>query len=141
MFAVRLAPGRRRAMASVLLGLHLAGCTRWAPVSQPIPEVLEAHPRAGVRLTLDDGKRLELKHIRILSDSLVGVSLIGPSESGVLEPWDKPDTVAVALADIRRMEVEQGTGAAAGIVAGVILLVVIAAVAVSQALDNSDMGF
>ena len=69
------------------------------------------------------------------------MSLIGPSKSGVLEPWDQPDTVAVALVDIRRVEIEKGPGGAAGIVAGVVLLVVIAAVAVNQAVANSDMGF
>jgi len=141
MSAFRLVLRRRQTIAAILLGIHLAGCTRWAPVTQPIPEALERHPRASVRLTLESGKRLELNNIRIVSDSLYGVSLIGPSESGVLEPWDKPDSVVVALADIRRMEIEKGSGAAAGIMAGVVLLVVIAVVAVHQAVENSDMGF
>lgn len=131
-------PGRRRAIALILLVTHLAGCTQWAPVTQPLPETIEKNPKADVRITLQDGKRLELSHVRLVPDSIIGLNLVGSSESGVPEPWDEPDTVAVALADISRMEIEKGAGSAPAIIAGVVLLVVIGAVVVNQSLENSD---
>ena len=131
---------KHRLAAFLLLSIHLSGCTQWAPVTQPIPEAVEKHPKADIRITLQDGKQIELGHVRLVPDSLIGLNLVGSSESGVPEPWDKPDTVAVALADISRMELQKGSGAATGIIAGVVLLAVIVGVVVSQAIENSDMG-
>jgi hypothetical protein len=104
------------------------------------PKAIEKHSRASVRLAVESGKPLELKHIRVASDSLVGVNLIGPSKRGMPKPRDRLDTVAVALTDISRMGIETVLGTAAGILGGVALLVVIVVVAVSQAADEADMG-
>jgi len=130
-----------RAVSVFLLAVHVTGCTQWTPVTQPFPEAVRKSPKAEVRITLLDGSQVELGHLRIVSDSLIGINLVGSSESGVPEPWNKPDTVEVALADISRMEIEKGSGSAPAIIVGVVLLAVVVAVVADQAVENSDMGF
>ena len=138
---VRGVRARPPAIASILLAVQIAGCARWAPVTQPIPEAVEKHPRAEARVTLQDGTRWELSHLRIVGDSLAGYHVIVSSASGVPEPWDRGDTVAVALADISRMEIQKPAASRPALAAGALLLAVIAVVAISQAVNNSDMGF
>ena len=75
-----------------------AGCTTWSKTGMPAPA--QDLPSM-IRVELKDGRELTLEHASIVGDSLIG-ELRAPSRRGA-EPADK-DRVAVALADIQKVE-------------------------------------
>ena len=75
-----------------------AGCTTWSKTGMPAPT--QDLPSM-IRVELKDGRELTLEHASVVGDSLVG-ELRAPSRRGA-EPADK-DRVAVALADIQKVE-------------------------------------
>ena len=134
-------PRSRRVLAATLLAIQLAGCSQWVPAAQPVPETVEKHPKALVRLTLCDGRQVKLAQPRMISDSVLGLDPVRTRRAGARGPTGQQDTVEVALVDISRMEIEKGSRSAPAIIAGVVLLAVVAAVVADQAVENSDMGF
>jgi hypothetical protein len=97
--------------------LTFNACTYWAPQRESVAELrTERHPNLPdlVRITTSDGTVRELQHARLAGDSVFGVA------SGL------PDApaLAVALTDIRRIEVNHvawGRTIGLGIVTALVL--------------------
>jgi hypothetical protein len=89
-----LGPIRRSTVASTCV-LLLGGCTTWE--EPPAPSPTEARAIHGlVRVTRSDGSSMELGDARVQRDSIVGT------------PRRNADArVAIALSDVRRVEVER----------------------------------
>ncbi len=72
-------------LAVLLLMLPtLTGCSNWRTVNQPVPEVVNAHPRTPLRVRLVDGTRFDADSGTVKSDSLV--VWIPPSPRFVRDP-------------------------------------------------------
>ncbi len=117
-------PASRLAAAS-LGGLTLLlsiGCTHWATQDLSIDRLLETKHPTRVRVTRADGQRTVLSAPRIVGESLVGMTEAHGSRS----------TAAVALADIRSLEVRRVNAATTvALVAGAGVTAAVIAVAAS----------
>ncbi len=126
-----------RRATSVVLGIcflfQVSGCTGWATQQAPPGDVLAKGKVEAVRVTRTDGTRLVVFEPTIASDTLRGfLSQAAPDNRPQALPTAAPaDTsdarpaVAVALADIHRMEVHSGSGPTTVLlVAGVVVLLV-----------------
>lgn len=90
-----------RPAACLLLLLSLPACMQWVAREDPVP-VLSAEKRPErVRLTLGDGRRIELQNPSVTGDSVRGVNPAGDTANPTTR-W-----VALPLADVRRLEVRQ----------------------------------
>ena len=94
----------RGLVSAALLVAWLPGCTGWQTLAttQPVPK----QEQQRLRVTLLDGRRLELDKTSVVGDSLIGFTPgDGLTESG----WVKrqPARTAVLLAEIVKMEDRQ----------------------------------
>jgi hypothetical protein len=105
-------------IAAASLCLHLAACSTWQPIQQPLPEHLAARKEKTLRVTASDGRLLEIDYPRIFDDSLVGLRANG-------------DRTAIALHDVTRAEFSRADNAAtiAAVAAGLVAVGFVAAVA------------
>ena len=78
-----------------------AGCTSWSKTAMPPQADAWQSVPSMVRVQLKDGRELTLEHARVVGDSLIG-DLKAPSKRGH-EPAEQ-GRVAVALADIQKVE-------------------------------------
>ena len=77
-----------RAIAAVLLGVSLHGCTQW--ILLPEPQSLAARPRRTVRVTTDgDPRHLIVKYPTVSADSIL---------------WNHPARGSVALSEVEWVE-------------------------------------
>ena len=107
-----------RIVGSLLLALQMAACSSWVvPGTTPL-EYLQTHTPEEARVTRSDSSRVVLSGPRIQSDSVVGVT------GGGMRADDPMRFVSVALADVAKLEVKEGSaGASAGVVLGLVFLV------------------
>ena len=129
-------------LAALLLSCVVAaGCGTWKSKNQaPAVVVNTAKVPPHVRLTLKDGRQLEVYDAVIQGDSLVGK---GPDKgmqtyvSGNRE-WLRPDRVAVALEDVRTLEVRgTSTGKTIALFSTIALLIAASfAIAVGSGLSS-----
>jgi hypothetical protein len=124
----------RRVVSALLLVAYLPACTSFQATSQPLPE-LTAPPKSvkKARITTVTGARIELGYIHVANDTLYGTPEVPRPDGGL---------VAIALADIKTVEVRKVDGSdTAMLVGGIVLLVVVGVVAYSNSnwLDLSGM--
>jgi hypothetical protein len=113
---------RRFPTPLLAVALALAACTTWRPQTAPAPEVIAAHGNASVRIVRRDQSTIELRHPQVVGDSIVG------------EAGDPPRRVAVATADVERVDVRKVSAArTGGLSVGVLLVVAIVAVGAATA--------
>ncbi len=104
----------RRAIALVLTPVIIAGCYSWVAVEDVAPQtVVETKHPSRIKVETNGGDRIELLDPRIAGDSLVG------DANGY--------SVAVALADVTRVETREafvlGTLMVVGLVAGTVYVI------------------
>jgi len=123
---------RTRRLATFALALactsHLSACTEWAPRTQPVPDVVTSDGDRQMRVTLQDGSTVSLSQVRLVADTLEGLSIRGT------------DTVPTRIAQdrIAGIEVKQAAPAATfTLVLGTAAVVVGgAALVVSQSMES-----
>jgi hypothetical protein len=105
-----LAAGLQRTISAVCLAANLAGCTGWHDRATLTPAPIAARPQF-IRLTLQNGHRLELHEARIVGDSILGESGFRPNRL----------RTAVAVHDVKKLADRQFSGGkTAGAVAGIL---------------------
>ena len=141
-------PGHSRFVATrwltalAMAGLLLGGCSTWRMQGQAPATAISATPSPPhVRITLRDGTMLEAYDTVVRGDSLIGV---GPADSPrdtimygrfVALPVSHP-RIAVALSDIRTLEIRTHSGGrTALLVTGITVVLFVAAVIVAMAAD------
>jgi hypothetical protein len=102
----------------IAAALPLSACTSWRPQTAPAPEVIAAHGEGSVRIVRRDQSTIELRHPQVVGDSIVG------------EAGDPPRRVAVATADVQRVDVRKVNAArTGGLSLGVLIVVTVVAAA------------
>jgi hypothetical protein len=108
----------RKLTALAMTALLLAGCSTWRLQGQaPATVVSTSKKPPDVRVTLQDGSKLEVHRAIVEGDSLVGIA---PDPKTEAKAWDVPRTptsypgeagrVAFALSDIRAIEIRAFSG-------------------------------
>ena len=87
---------------ALALVLSLSGCSSWHSANVTPAQLLDDDPPDRVRVTKPDGTTLVLEHPQLLGDTLYGAAARNAGSRG--------DTVAVPLADLRKVEVRQPNG-------------------------------
>jgi hypothetical protein len=88
---------RLRSAAALGVCLLAAACTqKWAPQSGPVPQAAASQQGRRVRLSLTDGTQVELTHMRVEADSILGVASAPPRH------------YAVATEDVQAIAVPEG---------------------------------
>lgn len=98
---------RYRPIAVLLLGLQLAGCTRWEPTVVSPRTVVEGEKPSAVRVTRADGSRIEVEKPLIRSDSILsgeGCERVFTSDGRAACSAATP---SVALSDVRALAVQR----------------------------------
>jgi hypothetical protein len=88
-------------MLPLTLVVFLSACHKWVPLHAPVETAIQAEQPHPVRLTLADGRRLELLNASVVADSVVGAS---NGRHGELTPL----RTAVSLAEVRSVEGRRG---------------------------------
>jgi hypothetical protein len=116
----------------VVTALVFGSCFTYRRVGQPPAEVLAKNP-GDIRVTLADGKRIALRKPHLEGDSLVGTRIIlSAAERHDPDVIAMGPRVAVALANVKSMEVSRfNAGATLLATAGFAALVVAVAAAIS----------
>jgi hypothetical protein len=134
-----------RATASVLLASYLSACTGYHTQEATPQEVVTTKHPDQVRITRQDGAQIELLQPVIQGDSLIGREARAPDSLqaqafGVAQgqtaagPDSLKPRVAIALADIKTVEVEQADPLKTVLLVGAVgLLIVAIAAGVKQA--------
>jgi hypothetical protein len=135
-----------RAACRVLIGclvlVTLCGCSSWR--AKPYPDYLqdsEGEVIERVRVTLQNNDEVIMWNAHVEGDSLVGVVKQEPeglaASSRVLIPNEaQGPRIAVALADIEKLEVENRTAVTVDMVVYIALLAAFIAVVVAQSMSN-----
>ena len=115
-----------------VLALSLAACSTWRVQTGPTPEVLGSQKPRMVRLSLRSGERIQLFDAALIGDSVVGFTV----------PSRRPGAqrLAVAAADVTKVEFQKTNAVLTVVAIGVIVLAVAAlagAAAVSSAQPSS----
>ena len=97
----------------------MAACHKWAPVASPLEWTLADH-HGKVRLTLEDGQRVELESVFVARDSDFR-DIFGATRSGVGVPLSD-----VAKAEVRKTDVAGTVGLVVGIGAAALVVSVVA---------------
>ena len=94
---------QRHLVIPLMLACFLSGCYKWS-VQPGRPTLDEAPERA--RITLSDGRVVELRSLEIRGDSVVGFAKTGPSRRAGQPGWG--DTLQTyPLADVMVFEVRE----------------------------------
>lgn len=105
--------------AALVLTCYLTACTAWHKQTAIPQQVITAKQPRKVRIARQDGSRVELLQPKIEGDSIVGTTWD-------VKPGSQPLRTAIALADVRGIEVkEDDTGRtimAVGFIGGIIAL-------------------
>ncbi|MEZ4412323.1 MAG: hypothetical protein R2910_05005 [Gemmatimonadales bacterium] len=97
---------------------YLPACTSFQATTQPLPE-LTAPPKTvkKARITTVTGARIELGYIHVVNDTLYGTSEV---------PRPEPGPVAIAISDIKTVEVRKADPWAYALIAvGIVGVVVL----------------
>ncbi len=84
----------RSLAATLCLAAYLSGCTGWHEVAMGSPPPISDHAQS-LRLTLTDGRPIELRNARIVGDSVIGGS---------------PARTSVAVHDIKTLAERRANG-------------------------------
>lgn len=110
-----------RAATLLVLTCLLPACTAWHLKSAPPQEVIAAKQPVKVRIVRQDRSRVELSQPKVEADSIVGTNWD-------VKPGSPPSRAAIALADVRTIEVRETdtrrTIAAVGFVGTIITFIV-----------------
>lgn len=115
---------RRRFLPVLLAALVLSAgaCHSWNAQTRPAPDVIAAQPGRTMRVTRHDQSVLVLANPQVVGDSLVGTA------------GDPPQRVAVATADVQRIDTRSVNALkTGGLVMGTLLVVTAVAVAAAVA--------
>lgn len=122
---------------SLLIALpYLAGCTHWVALRTE-PATYDYRKETRARLTLQDGRRVELSHPVVVDDSLLTERQPSPTAHGGTIDWREGVSPAprVPLSDIRLVELSRPDGAATAVLiigVGVAAFAVVAAIAAAS---------
>jgi hypothetical protein len=114
-----------RATAGLLVGCYLPACTGWHTQSAAPEQVMTTKHPAQVRITRQDGSRVVLLQPVIEGDSVTGRDAGASGGPDSLKP-----RIAVALAEVRTVELQQTDAAKTVLLvgaAGLLIVVIIAA--------------
>ncbi len=118
---------RFHAAPLLALALGMSACTSWRAQTAPAPEVVSAHGDGAVRLVRHDGSVVVLRHPQVAGDSIAG------------EMGDPPRRVAVATAEVQRVDVRRVNAArTGGLTLGLLVVVAVVATAAAFAALMSD---
>jgi hypothetical protein len=115
---------RRRSFSVLLatLALSTGACHSWNPQTSPAPDVIAAQPGRTMRVIRRDHSTLVLANPQVVGDSLVGTA------------GNPPQRVAVATADVQRIDTRSmNAWKTGGLVMGTLLVVSAVAVAAAVA--------
>lgn len=113
-------PAPFRTTAALLLACYLPACTAWHTQSATPQQVVATKQPRKLRVVRQDGSRIELLQPRIEGDSLVGTT-------GVSKPGTPLPRVAIALADVKAVEVHEGDAGKTLVLVGVVGLAMVVA--------------
>ena len=140
----------RRLTALMMTALLLGGCSTWRMQGQaPATVVSSSEKPRDFRVTLQDGRKLEVCRAILDGDSLVGSA---PDPQPKTKTWDVPGAptpqpaqavrVAVALSDIRAIEIRAFNGGKTVLlITGMVALVGVAYAAFEAAHDALNESF
>ncbi len=116
MYSFRKSQFLRLVVLPLMLVSFLSGCHKWVPIEPSVDVAPEAAPLEHVRLTMSDGRMLELQRAVVHEDTVFGSGSTG--------------SVAIPVDQIRTLEVRKGdTAGETGLVVAVLIGLVGAAVA------------
>ncbi len=101
---------QRHIVTPLMLVCFMAACHKWVPLASPLERTLAEH-NGKVRLTLEDGQRVELESVYVARDSVFRDMGFGATRSGVGVPLSD-----VAKAEVRKADVAGIVGLGVGIV-------------------------
>ena len=110
------------------MAAQLTACAVWQPSTVPAPQLIQEAEPSRVRVTRTDGVQVVLSDPTQLGDSLVEAS-------------SDPDRSAVALSDIRSVEVRRISAARTGafvLLSGVVVLAVVTIVVCVRVANSSE---
>jgi hypothetical protein len=117
---------QRHLVTPLLLTCLLSGCYKWSV--QPTPATL-AEPPERARITLDDGRVVELRSLEIRGDSVVGFAKT--------DRYNWGDTIQTyPLADVHQLDYRIFDGLGTGILIGSIVIVAGGLIAGAAALSE-----
>ncbi len=122
MLMFRRSKFQRHIVIPLMLTCFLSACHKWVPLEAPVEQALAEH-HGKVRLTLEDGQRVEFESVFVARDSVFR-DIFGATRSGVGVPLSD-----VAKAEVRKTDVVGIVGLVVGIyAAGVVLLLACVAI-------------
>ena len=89
---------QRHLVIPLMLVCFMSACHKWVPLESPLEQALAEH-HGKVRLTLEDGQRVELESVFVARDSVFR-DIFGATRSGVGVPLSD-----VAKAEVRKTDV------------------------------------
>ncbi len=114
---------QRHLVIPLMLTCFLSGCYKWSAQTTP---AAVAEPPDRARITLDDGRVVELRSLEVRGDSVVGVAKTGSNAYAVHYALQ-----AYPLADVTKFEVpKDNTRMIVAITAGVLLVGLVIALSV-----------
>ena len=124
---------QRHLVIPLMLTCFLSGCYKWSV--QPAPAYFDAAPERA-RITLSDGRVVELRSLEIRGDSVAG---FGKTDTWYI--WG--DTLQTyPLADVTKLEVRKTDGLRTfGLVVGITAAALVAAGLVCAATDCIELDF
>ena len=129
---------QRHLVIPLLLTCFLSGCYKWSV--QPTSAISDEAPERA-RITLSDGRVVELRSLEIRGDSLVGFAKTGESMRRAGQPVWGDTLQTYPLADVTRFEVRKtDTGMTVLAVALSVALAVAFVVAVGSNFEFGDFG-
>ena len=122
---------QRHLVIPLMLTCFLSGCYKWS--AQRTPATL-AEPPEHARITLDDGRVVELRSLEIRGDSVAGFAKEESSRTG--QPVWGDTLQTYALADVTVFEVRQkDKGRTNALIGGLVVIAVVAGLAILIASD------
>lgn len=119
-----------RSLLVLLLVATLPGCSTWKPIrTSPAAAIADADEAPDVLVLLEDGSRIRMALVEADADSLRGW-LTAPDPSGFTQSprVGRGERVAIAVADVKRIETRQHT---APLTVGLVTITVAAALFVT----------
>jgi hypothetical protein len=116
----------RRLTALAMTALLLGGCSTWRMQGQaPATAISATSSPPHVRITLHDGTRLEMYQAVVQGDSLLGVGPAAPLRAynygRPVAPTVSHARIAVALSDIRTLEIRTHSGGKTALLVGIVV--------------------
>ena len=116
----------RRAVALALIPAIVGACYTWEAARPTPAEYLQNRHAEEARLTRTDGARITVRNAELRGDSVTGIT------GGSLARGDTLRLVAIALADVQRMEVRTYS---AGLTVGLIAVITLTLAIIASQID------